>query len=68
LIREAAPEQQKKKPSVTKLRWAAMMPDWPTICLLLDRMVLLPPHPVQGAQVDQDVDEGILVGNGLAIA
>jgi hypothetical protein len=45
-----------------------MMPDWPTICLLLDRMVLLPPHPVQGAQVDQDVDEGILVGNGLAIA
>ncbi len=29
---------------------------------------LLPPHAVQGAQVDQDIDEGILVGNGLAVA
>jgi hypothetical protein len=28
----------------------------------------LPPHAVQGAQVDQDLDEGILVDDGPAVA
>jgi len=28
----------------------------------------LPPHPLQGAQVDQHVDERVLVGDGLAVA
>jgi hypothetical protein len=29
---------------------------------------LLPPHAVQGPQVDQDVDEGVEVGDSLAVA
>ncbi len=31
-------------------------------------MVFLSPHPVQGAQVDQNVDERVLVSDGLAVA
>ena len=38
------------------------------ICLMLNCPVFLPPHTVQGTQGEQDVDEGVLVGDGLAVA
>jgi hypothetical protein len=55
-------------PSVTAVTPGAEKHNAVRLQLLGLPVSLLPPHAAQGVQVDQDVDEGVEVGDGLAIA